>query len=140
MMRIKVIRANFVEGKVGSPPSDLLQLQIKIKSLDSLNYDYWLVLLMAFLGGLLLNMMPCIFPVIALKLIQLVKISENSEDSSSFSSLNAWMYLSGILLSFGILGIMLEILRQAGLQIGWGFQLQNPAFVASLILLFSLSL
>ena len=134
--RDKVIRVNFSDGVIGEIPTDFSPIQNIKEEISDMNLDYWFVLLMAFLGGLLLNVMPCIFPVIALKLMQLVNLGENSDDSLKLTSLSAWMYLSGVLLSFAALGISLELLRQAGAQVGWGFQLQNPAFVAFMTLLF----
>ena len=132
----EVVKVNFKEGQVGKLPLDFSPLSSEDLSVEKLAHDYWLILIMAFIGGLLLNVMPCIFPVIALKLIQLVNMGEESQDSYCSSTLNAWMYLLGILCSFLILGFVLEILRQGGAQIGWGFQLQNPAFVACMVLLF----
>ncbi len=132
----EITRVNFIEAQLGDLPVNFFPPANLNSSDKQLDHDYWFVLLMAFIGGLLLNVMPCIFPVIALKLIQLVKISEDSTDSSQTSSLNAWMYFLGIVFSFFILGLVLEILRQGGAQVGWGFQLQNPAFVACMVLLF----
>ena len=95
----------------------------------------------AWLGGLILNLMPCVFPVIGLKIMSFVK--QAGEDSSQIVR-HAWVFVAGVVLSFWVLLGILIFLRQ-GLQqqVGWGFQLQEPAFVFSLaviLFLFALNL
>jgi thiol:disulfide interchange protein DsbD len=85
-------------------------------------------ILFAFVGGLILNLMPCVFPVLSIKVLSLVGNKEGT--SAKTSSL---VYTLGILVSFWILVGVLLALRSAGLHLGWGFQLQSPAFVAVLI-------
>ncbi|MEE2744421.1 MAG: thioredoxin family protein [Bdellovibrionota bacterium] len=92
----------------------------------------------AFLGGLILNFMPCVFPVISLKLFSLLK--QKSMDRVSILKHNA-IYSGGILFSFLILSLVVLLLKTSGEQIGWGFHLQSPTFVAIMIIvLFVLSL
>jgi thiol:disulfide interchange protein len=93
----------------------------------------WMMLGFAFLGGLLLNLMPCVFPVLALKLLALVKLSDG--DRSQLLTSNGF-YLLGILVSFWSLGAAMILLRTSGELLGWGFQLQSPTFVFWLCVLF----
>ena len=95
----------------------------------------------AWLGGLILNLMPCVFPVIGLKIMSFVK--QAGEDSSQIVR-HAWVFVAGVVLSFWVLlGILLFLRQGLQQQVGWGFQLQEPAFVfflAVILLLFALNL
>ncbi len=94
----------------------------------------WLwALLFAFLGGLILNIMPCVFPVLSLKLFGLLREEKISRFKSSL-----WAYSLGVLVAFLLMGLLLMVLRLSGESIGWGFQLQNPLIVYALALLFFL--
>lgn len=84
------------------------------------------VLGLAFLGGLLLNLMPCVFPVIGLKIMGFVSQSGQRRHNVI---LHGVTFTAGILVSFWILAGILIALRTAGEEIGWGFQLQSPRFV-----------
>lgn len=87
----------------------------------------------AFLGGLILNLMPCVFPVLSLKILQLVDGSRRS----GALAVHGFAFTGGVLLSMAVLAGALVGLRGLGWAIGWGFQLQQPWVVALLILLFS---
>jgi thiol:disulfide interchange protein DsbD len=100
----------------------------------ALPVSFWLALLGALLGGLLLNLMPCVFPVLAIKLISFAR---HAEDRRAHQA-SGLAYSAGVLLSFLALGALMLILRSAGEQLGWGFQLQSPAVVAALAALFTL--
>ncbi len=94
----------------------------------------------AFLGGLLLNLMPCVFPVLFLKGLALV--NSGSEENHKLRA-HGFVYASGILLSFWALVALLLGLRAAGGTLGWGFQFQSPVFLflmASLLFFLGLSL
>ncbi len=95
----------------------------------------------AWLGGLILNLMPCVFPVIGLKIMSFVK--QAGEDSSQIMR-HAWVFVAGVVLSFWVLlGILLFLREGLQQQVGWGFQLQEPAFVfalAVILFLFALNL
>lgn len=91
-------------------------------------------LLGALLGGLLLNLMPCVFPVLAIKLLGFA--SQGQDRGAQRNS--GLAYSAGVLTSFVALGGLMLALRSAGEQLGWGFQLQSPAVVAALALLFTL--
>ncbi len=89
-------------------------------------------LLTAFLAGLILNLMPCVLPILSLKALYLVQNSKHA------SPLSALAYLAGVVSSFILLAAVLFYLREKGTELGWGFQLQSPAFNALLLLLFVL--
>ena len=91
----------------------------------------WLILLLAASGGLLLNLMPCVFPVLSLKALS---IAANSQQRSR-QQRDAVFYSLGVLLSFVALALLLLALRSAGAAVGWGFQLQSPYLVALLVYL-----
>lgn len=93
-----------------------------------------LALLLALAGGVLLNLMPCVFPVLSIKAISLVS-GEGHQRAHSLA------YTAGVVVSFAVLAGVLLALRSGGEAIGWGFQLQSPWFVALLVyLLFALGL
>lgn len=83
--------------------------------------------LSAFLGGMILNLMPCVLPVLSLKLMSFAK--QHKKESSFMNSLS---YTAGILFSFWILAFVLMTLRAGGEKIGWGFQFQSPHFLSVL--------
>ncbi|OUM00988.1 protein-disulfide reductase [Variovorax sp. JS1663] len=91
-------------------------------------------LLMALLGGLLLNLMPCVFPVLAIKVLGFTRRADDDRGHR----MAALAYTAGVLLSFLALGGAMLGLRAAGAELGWGFQLQSPAVVAVLAALFTL--
>ena len=83
--------------------------------------------LFAFLGGLLLNLMPCVFPVLAMKAVSLAGFADKARGAAR---VGAAFYTLGILVAFAILAGALLAARQAGAAVGWGFQFQSPVFVA----------
>jgi len=90
----------------------------------------WLILLSAFAGGLLLNLMPCVLPVISLKLFGLIKSKETThKDLIKHNSL----YSLGVFSTLLALGTLVILLKSSGEQVGWGFQLQNPFFLALMV-------
>ena len=96
-------------------------------------------LLLALLGGLILNLMPCVLPVLSIKVLGLIESNESPQRARA----HALWYTAGVLASFIALGATVLALRHVGQALGWGFQLQNPAVVASLALVmfaFGLSL
>lgn len=86
----------------------------------------------AALGGLILNLMPCVFPVLSLKAISLAKDAGNAQAHRT----KGLVYLAGVLASFLMIGIVLVALRGGGAAIGWGMQFQSPAFVLVMMALF----
>ncbi len=91
-------------------------------------------LLGALLGGLILNLMPCVFPVLAIKV---VGFTQHANDMRA-RRLDGLAYSAGVVASFAALGLLVVALRGAGQQLGWGFQLQMPGVVAALAVLFTL--
>ena len=93
---------------------------------------------LAILGGLILNLMPCVFPVLSMKALSLVKMSDREQKHANIHGI---LYTLGILTCFGVIAGLLIILQMAGQQIGWGFQLQNPIVILLLAyLLFVMAL
>ena len=92
----------------------------------------WLAALSALVGGLLLNLMPCVFPVLSIKVLGFA----THHDRPSTLHKEAFAYATGVLLTFVALGLALFALRAAGEQLGWGFQLQSPVVVTALAALF----
>jgi len=87
----------------------------------------------AFLGGMILNLMPCVFPVLFIKGLALV---QSSQQERRHLRAHAWVYVLGILVSFWSVVAILLSLRAAGHQLGWGFQFQSPNFLAMIAMLF----
>jgi thiol:disulfide interchange protein DsbD len=85
-------------------------------------------LLLALAGGLILNLMPCVLPVLSLKALSLAQAGESRTRARG----HALWYSAGVLVSFAALGALAIGLRQAGLALGWGFQLQQPLVIAAL--------
>lgn len=94
--------------------------------------------LLAFLGGLVLNLMPCVFPVLSIKVLNLVEHSGRSPTAIRLSGL---AYTVGVVASFLALAGILLAFRAGGQEVGWGFQLQSPTLVVALaFLLFAVGL
>jgi thiol:disulfide interchange protein len=105
-----------IQAPVGTQP---VQTELASTSLPQ-------VLLLAFLGGIVLNLMPCVFPVLSIKALG---IARKSQASTQEVRLQALAFMAGVLVSFGVVATTLLVLRSLGEQIGWGFQLQSPVFV-----------
>ncbi len=97
-------------------------------------------LLFAFIGGIILNFMPCVFPVLSIKIMSMIQLKEVEKlKIKKFS----FLVISGITFSFIFLAIILITLKSLGISVGWGFQFQNIyflIFLSIIILLFSLNL
>ncbi len=92
--------------------------------------NLWLMVLYALLGGAILNLMPCVFPVLGLKVMSFAR----SEAASA--PVHGLSYTAGVVLSFVAVAALLISLKASGQALGWGFQLQHPPFVAFLSVLF----
>jgi thiol:disulfide interchange protein DsbD len=100
--------------------------------------DWPRVMLLAFAGGAILNLMPCVFPVLAMKALALVRLSGAARRERRTHALS---FTAGILVAFVGLACVLLVLRAAGSAAGWGFQFQSPVFVAAMVwLLFAIGL
>ena len=107
-------------------------------AVDGLSSALLLVLVSAFIGGMILNLMPCVFPVLSLKIMSFVQ--QAGDDRAKIRS-HGFVFTAGVLASFWALAGLLLLLRAGGSQLGWGFQLQSPAFVAFIaLLIFGLAL
>ncbi len=95
--------------------------------------DLLWMLLSAFLGGLILNLMPCVFPILSMKLLSILKIGKGHKDDVRRQNL---AYVAGVLASFLFIALVLSALRSAGSLVGWGFQLQSGLFLTFLCWLF----
>ena len=106
----------------------------RVAATPQTSLSLWAAFAGALLGGLLLNLMPCVFPVLAIKLLGFASQGQNRRAQRN----SGLAYSAGVLTSFVALGALMLALRGAGEQLGWGFQLQSPAVVAALALLFAL--
>ena len=120
-----------VLSQKGSPDKMVYHVDAKIRELAKGHFSGMAVALgLAFLGGLILNVMPCVLPVIALKIFSFVKMAGESR-RKIFKHGGA--FTIGVIASFWVLSGILLALRFMGHGIGWGFQLQEPLFVAGMI-------
>ncbi|WP_444892698.1 protein-disulfide reductase DsbD family protein [Microbulbifer sp. TRSA001] len=101
-------------------------------SAGSSNVTLSLALLLAFAGGLILNLMPCVFPVLSIKLLAVSQAAQNASQRHH----HGWAYTLGVVLSFVAIAAVMLALRAGGEAVGWGFQLQSPWLVAALAYLF----
>jgi thiol:disulfide interchange protein/DsbC/DsbD-like thiol-disulfide interchange protein len=85
---------------------------------------FWSALLFALLGGLILNIMPCVFPILSMKALGLAQ-----HGATAGMRRHALAYTGGVLATFAAVGLVLVALKGMGAELGWGFQLQEPVFV-----------
>ena len=106
-----------------------------------------MAILFALTGGILLNLMPCVLPVLAIKVVHLLPpvqdtrsqdVELNKKNTKKKHLFMGISYSAGVCLCFVLLAFLLWALRSQGLAVGWGFQLQSPVFISCLILLFTL--
>ena len=108
------------------------------KSVQQSGISLLTAIIFALIGGLILNLMPCVLPVIALKALSLVK---NANESRSSVTMNASAYVFGVILTFMVIASLLISFKNSGELIGWGYQLQSPFIVTLLcLLIFSIGL
>jgi thiol:disulfide interchange protein/DsbC/DsbD-like thiol-disulfide interchange protein len=127
-------------GNSGNPGVSLLERHFELSRSPGGAQPLLLYIFFAFVGGLLLNVMPCVLPVIALKVFGLVKMAGDRPGRIKGLGLS---FAAGILASFLGLALVVIILQAAGQQVGWGFQFQEPRFViamAAIVFAFGLSL
>ena len=105
------------------------------------SYSLFMLLIFSFVGGLILNVMPCVFPVLSIKVLSFVE--QAGEDRKKIRA-HGLIFTGGIVISFLVLAILVIILGQSGNSVsGWGFQLQSPVFVSilgSALFLFGLNM
>lgn len=120
-------------GAVSPPPAAEPQAAPVPEIPETIPLSVWTAVLSAFIGGLILNLMPCVFPVLSLKLLDLVR----GAHSPGRLALHGTTFTAGVLVTMLVLSGLLLTLRSAGHALGWGFQLQSPGVVAALMLLFA---
>jgi thiol:disulfide interchange protein len=99
---------------------------------------FWEAVVLAILGGLILNLMPCVLPILSLHALSIAGLAEHNPRVARLSGL---AYTGGVLSSFSAIALTLLTLKAFGQQIGWGFQLQSPVIVLSLVyILFAVGL
>ncbi len=108
----------------------LADIEYKNTLTDTLFY----MIILAFIGGIILNAMPCVFPILSLKIFTLLQKPQNGITPYK----NAIFYTVGVLLSFIVLALIMLWLKTEGNNIGWGFQLQSPWFVGIMAAVFLL--
>jgi len=123
-------------GAAGASPAGATATQpLTLAPVVDAGLGTWgLAMAAALLGGLILNLMPCVFPVLAIKVLAFTKPNEGGQSHRA----QGLAYTAGVVLSFLALGGLMLALRAGGEQLGWGFQLQSPAVLATLALLFTL--
>ncbi len=120
---------DFASGRVeAAPPPARAGPATAAVSTGGMTLLYMLGL--AFIGGAILNLMPCVFPILSLKVLGFTRASAHDRH------LHSWVYAAGVVASFVLVAVLLIVLQQAGRAIGWGFQLQSPGFVIALAYLF----
>jgi len=139
------------------PTSPALTAALNAASASWTSTAFWLAILGALLGGLILNFMPCVLPVLAMKLLSfapkkvtdsqlsVAKVHIESTGAASIQSdetlslrSSSGLFAAGVIASFVLMGVLLLALRGAGQSLGWGFQLQSPDMAAALAVLFLL--
>ena len=100
----------------------------KFQHKNSIEFDFRILkfLFFAFIGGLILNVMPCVLPVISLKVLSFVKMAHQSRRGMATLGL---AFTAGVIASFLFLATLVVVFKQLGEEIGWGFQFQHPEFV-----------
>lgn len=96
------------------------------------SFTVWTALVSAFLGGMVLNLMPCVFPVLSLKAISLVQHNEERRPQWA----QGWVYTLGVLISVWLIAAPILLVSKSGDRLGWGWQMQSPLFVFGLATLF----
>lgn len=96
------------------------------------NFSLGIILLFALVGGMILNLMPCVFPVLSIKALSFTMTHQTDKSKQA----HGLAYTAGVVSSFVAIAVVMLSLRAAGEAIGWGFQLQSPLFVIFLIYLF----
>jgi thiol:disulfide interchange protein DsbD len=125
---------------VSAPGAGILDGKLDVDSDAGSSLSILSLLFFAFLGGLVLNLMPCVLPVISMKVLSFVK--QAGDDKSKIFKHGLW-YTAGTLATFTALALLVVALRSAGVMVGWGFQFQSPTFLtvlAAVVLALSLSM
>jgi suppressor for copper-sensitivity B len=125
---INQIYLNLVDDKANA-------IEYEFKNLHEVDYSFLLIIFYALLGGLILNIMPCVLPILALKALQLIKLSgrEASIIRKSFIAQSV-----GIIFSFIAVALITYAMQQLGKQVGFGLQFQQPLYLITMVIILSL--
>ncbi len=104
-----------------------------VPSQPALTYNIALILLFAFIGGLILNVMPCVLPVLSIKLLGILNHQDDFKVSTA--RISFLCAAAGIIVSFVVLALLVIILRYLGVSVGWGFHFQQPYFIVIMVLI-----
>jgi len=107
------------------------ELIMTAQNAGALTPPLWTLILGALVGGLILNIMPCVFPILSLKALSLARAGESEAEARS----EGLAYTAGVVIACVALGGIMLALRAAGEQVGWAFQLQSPSIVIALLVL-----
>lgn len=107
---------------------------VTMNSADGVRPPLWSLILGAFVGGLILNIMPCVFPILSLKALSLARAGGSEAEARA----EGIAYTAGVVIACVALGGIMLALRAAGEQVGWAFQLQSPSVVVALLVLASI--
>jgi thiol:disulfide interchange protein/DsbC/DsbD-like thiol-disulfide interchange protein len=117
---------------VSAPPGPVPAAEFTAVSASG-DLTLWFAILFAFIGGLILNVMPCVLPILAMKALSLANFGKEGHGDKGRGE--SFAYSLGAILSFAVFGLAILLLRDAGASVGWGFQLQSPIAVAGFALL-----
>ena len=118
--------------EISTTPSSSAQSASSANAGGTENFSLGLILLFALAGGMILNLMPCVFPVLSIKALSFTMTHQTDKSKQA----HGLAYTAGVVSSFVAIAVVMLALRAAGEAIGWGFQLQSPLFVIFLIYLF----
>lgn len=125
------------DGWLGGGGPKAIVIQAPVTLAPPAQVSFWIACLFALIGGLVLNLMPCVLPVLSIKVLHLVE----RHPDKGIALRHSLIYALGILVSVWALALLLFILKAAGEFAGWGFQFQSPVFVIGVaIILFVLAL
>jgi thiol:disulfide interchange protein DsbD len=130
--RKQVIDIDLETGTAIVSEQDTVTQRVAASNVSSM--PLWLILLFAVTGGLILNLMPCVFPVLSIKVLSFTQQHQTTSDRQR----HGLAYATGVVISFVAIAAVMLALRAGGESIGWGFQLQSPGFVIFLVYLFIL--
>jgi thiol:disulfide interchange protein DsbD len=117
---------------VDAPPGPVPDAPFGGGATATTDITLWLAVLSAFIGGLILNAMPCVLPILAMKALALAGHAGKEKHAAA---IEGFSYAAGAVASFLVFGLVIVALRQGGQAVGWGFQLQSPIAVAGFALL-----
>ena len=124
--------ADFTTKRIKATPNEAIIKQPNAPTSTPNDFNIMLALISAFIGGLVLNLMPCVLPILSLKTLSLVKIAGKSR---RLCALHGISYSCGTMAGFIALALIIIALKASGTAVGWGFQLQSPTIIALLALL-----